>query len=146
MEYCESNLYEALEMMKAFFNEQACPFNTSTIGLYIKSEFFFEIVQGLNYLHNQNPIIIHRDLNPSNILVKKSKNGKNIKISDFGLSVKHEKKTIDRNLNSQSHTMGVGTLRYMAPEVQMRRRYNEKVDIFSLGLILRFMFDWSELE
>jgi serine/threonine protein kinase len=131
--------------MKVQFNEKLSCFNISSIGLYVRSELFFEIVQGLDYLHTRDPKIIHRDLNLRNILVKKSIDRNNIKISDFGLSVEHKKKS-DRNLNSQSHSSDVGTPKFMAPEIATGTTYNEKSDIYSLGLVLRLMFEWSELE
>jgi serine/threonine protein kinase len=134
MEFCESNLSHFLDSMKKAYD-------SSLIALYINSELFFEIVQGLNYLHTRKPAIIHRDLSPSNILLKKSGDGKNIKISDFGLSVEHEKKVIGCTSKSNSHTENIGNVIYMAPEVKLGKRYNEKSDIYSLGHILFKMFD-----
>jgi serine/threonine protein kinase len=139
MEYCESNL-------KSFLVSLENSANSSLINLYIKSELFFEIVEGLNYLHSLKPLIIHRDLNPLNILVRKSSGGKNIKISDFGLSVEHEKKLFNCRSKSDCHTQERGNLAYIAPEVLEGTTYNEKCDIFSLGLVLRDMFIWNYSE
>lgn len=36
------------------------PFSENTILMYI-----YEILSGLNYLHNSNPIIVHLDVKPS---------------------------------------------------------------------------------
>lgn len=47
----------------------------------IALNYFYQIVKGVEYLHQQN--IIHRDLKPQNILVTKSYQ---IKLCDFGLS------------------------------------------------------------
>lgn len=40
-----------------------------------------EIAQGMQYLHEQKPIVIHRDLKPSNILLDDSMH---VRIADFG--------------------------------------------------------------
>jgi serine/threonine protein kinase len=59
-------------------------------------------------------------------------NGRFVKLGDFGLSVTHE-------FNDQSHTQCSGTMKYMAPEVMRTRKYNTKVDIYSLGVIIEEM-------
>jgi serine/threonine protein kinase len=79
----------------------------NTIGYYIASELFIEILQSIAFLHKQN--IIHRDLKPKNILVTNGSNGRYIKIADFGIATEHS--------GEQSHTQLVGTKKYMAPEV-----------------------------
>ncbi len=45
-------------------------------------DFLGQILHGVDWMHVNN--IVHRDLKPQNILV--SRNGKKIKIADFGLS------------------------------------------------------------
>ena len=92
-----------------------------------------DIAKGLAYLHNRKPeCIIHRDLKPNNILLTTSFRAK---IADFGISC--IRPTSDEAYNMTSET---GTYRYMAPEVLMHKEYNAKVDIWSFGMILLFMF------
>ena len=69
-----------------------------------------ELIEALNYLHEQNPPIIHRDIKPANILfsVKGLRNGIFFKLCDFGLAKLYDGK---------SNTIGMGTQKYMAPEV-----------------------------
>jgi serine/threonine protein kinase len=77
-------------------------------------------------MHNKN--IIHRDLKPENILLEfKEKNKLDIKISDFGFSCFFDPQTgLDTVLGSPL---------YMAPEIIKGQLYNEKVDIWSIGVI-----------
>jgi serine/threonine protein kinase len=89
-----------------------------------------EIVECVHYLHVKN--IIHRDLKPANILITDGINGRFVKLGDFGLSVIHE-------FNDQSHTLGSGTMKYMAPEVIKSSKYDTKADIYSLGVIIEEM-------
>lgn len=91
----------------------------------------YQILSAVNYLHSKN--IVHRDLKPENILVEKSNSGVNtdpnainIKLIDFGTCNFYEK---DRKLS-----LRVGTPYYIAPEV-LKKNYNEKVDIWSCGVI-----------
>ena len=68
-----------------------------------------------------------------------------LKVADFGCSklLKHLKLTIITNdsTNIQNdNTSNVGTPRYRAPEL-LTKDYNEKVDIYSLGVILRELFE-----
>ncbi|KAL3317630.1 Mitogen-activated protein kinase 11 [Cichlidogyrus casuarinus] len=87
----------------------------------------YQILCGLNYLHKCG--IFHRDLKPANIGVKKDEHNRpfDIYIMDFGMA---------RNIDDNSLTSNVTTPLYMAPEMVLNRRYDEKVDIWSLGCIL----------
>nr|XP_022914905.1 eukaryotic translation initiation factor 2-alpha kinase-like [Onthophagus taurus] len=96
---------------------------------------FKQIVEAVAYVHSKN--LIHRDLKPSNIFF--SMEGI-IKVGDFGLVT-----TMDNISDNsvpfnesilQSHTKGVGTQLYMSPEQIEKKKYNYKVDIYSLGVIL----------
>ena len=84
-----------------------------------------EITQGLHYLQTLELKMIHRDLKSRNILVD-SKAG--LKFSDFGLS---RSCTFDETM-----TVGVGTVRWTAPEVILGYDYYESVAIYSLGIVL----------
>ena len=88
----------------------------------------YQIFSAINYCHSMN--IIHRDLKPENILIvskNKSNNYPNIKIGDFGMSKVVEKNAIQN--------LVVGTIYYVAPEV-IKKKYNEKCDIWSCGVIM----------
>ncbi|KAG5830993.1 hypothetical protein ANANG_G00299160 [Anguilla anguilla] len=89
-------------------------------------DIFQKIVNGVEYIHSQEHF--HRDLKPDNILFGSDGT---VKIGDFGLVT-----TItNRNGASIERTMGKGTETYMSPEQEDQSTYDEKVDIFPLGLI-----------
>ena len=91
-------------------------------------DIIIQILDALNYLHNEVKIC-HRDLKPENCLI--SINGQNkpiVKLIDFGTA-----KYIDK-INKISGK--IGTIKYMAPEIFVQPFYNEKVDLWSAGIIL----------
>ena len=91
-----------------------------------RNRFFKEIVQGINYLHNQ--YIIHRDLKPSNILFSESEQ---IKITDFGMSIFQSEPA--SNIKGSDL---FGTYTYNAPETLKDNNYSIYSDIYSLGIIM----------
>jgi hypothetical protein len=139
MELCDKTLKNVIEE----FNKESHLKTDGTptiIGYYIASQMFIQMLKGVNYLHKQNPSLIHRDLKPANILLKKTEaEGICVKIADFGLSTIHK-------FSKHSHTVGVGTLKYMAPEVFTKKQYDTKVDICSLGVIFHKLFDLENHE
>ncbi|KAL0011486.1 hypothetical protein SO802_006594 [Lithocarpus litseifolius] len=90
--------------------------------------FALDIARGMNYLHENKPPIIHRDLEPSNILRDDSGH---LKVADFGVSKLMTVKE-DRPLTCQDTSC-----RYIAPEVYRNEEYDTKVDVFSFALILQ---------
>lgn len=84
-----------------------------------------DLISALNYLHNEKKII-HRDLNPANILINSSFN---VKLTDFGLA-----KQVTQSVSVMNSF--VGTLAYSCPELVQNQKYSEKADVWSLGCIL----------
>jgi len=136
MEFCEMTLKEVLNLINLELNQNENQ-NLNLLGLHIRCQLFLEIVRGVNYLHSQKPPIIHRDLKLINVLFHNGSNGNFLKICDFGLAVEHRKQ---EGHSSMLHTEGVGTLEYIAPEVYSGK-YNEISDMFSLGILMRKMFN-----
>jgi len=118
MEWCDGGeLFERIV--------EAGTFNEVVAATCVKQMFL-----AVNYLH-QN-LIIHRDLKPENFLVatKAPIEKAALKLIDFGIS-----KRIKSGETAKTKT---GTPNYIAPEI-MNGRYNEKVDIWSLGVITYIM-------
>ncbi len=86
-----------------------------------------DIASGMQYLHRQNPIIIHRDLKSLNILIDENWVAK---VSDLGLS------RFKAPTKSEKMTGQAGTYHWMAPEVINSQHYTEKADIYSFGIIM----------
>ncbi|KAF3775167.1 Mitogen-activated protein kinase kinase 1 [Nymphaea thermarum] len=84
-----------------------------------------QVLKGLVYLHHEMHII-HRDIKPSNLLVN---HRGEVKITDFGVSA-----ILDRTSGLRDTV--VGTYTYMSPERISAKKYGNKSDIWSLGLVL----------
>jgi len=87
-----------------------------------------QIAMGMNWLHSSDPIIIHHDLKPSNILLDLKTPTPTPKICDFGLSV------LKRGGQSLRHK--AGTKLWSAPEVLLDQEHDEKVDVYSYAIIM----------
>ncbi|CAG2167412.1 unnamed protein product [Oppiella nova] len=123
MELCSHSLQNILQHKPQVFGRQPGePMNS--IEFYISCHIFKEILECVQYLHELNPPVIHRDLKPDNILLAKTvRNGRFFKICDFGLATVHQ------------HSSDKGDLEYQAPEVGQGVVYNHKIDVYSLAII-----------
>ncbi|KAJ1822428.1 eukaryotic translation initiation factor 2-alpha kinase, partial [Coemansia sp. RSA 2599] len=104
---------------------------------------FRQILEGLNHIHQCG--VIHRDLKPVNAFLD---GAGDVKIGDFGLatssfapmdaSAVSRHVSLDRSVED-ALTADIGTSSYVAPEVTSAQggaaRYNQKVDMYSLGII-----------
>jgi serine/threonine protein kinase len=138
MDLCDRTLDDIKEEIHNDSNMKARESENGTftpIGYFLASQLFVEIIECVQHLHKSNPPLIHRDLNLSNIMLKRDeKSNRFIKIVDFGLATIHE-------FAEKSHSKDKGKNRYIAPEVVDSRKYDTKADIYSLGIVLKLLFD-----
>jgi calcium/calmodulin-dependent protein kinase I len=83
-----------------------------------------DLLQFLKYFHKLG--YIHRAIIPSNILIKDKENI-SIKVCDFGMACA---------IDSPDASSNYGTAGYVAPELLRGELGTEKVDIFSVGVLL----------
>ena len=109
MEYCDSG--DLANYMKNQPNK--CISEQEALG------FFKQLLNGFKALHEINAM--HRDFKLANILIHEGV----LKIADLGFS---------KQANLAKTSLGTGA--YMAPEIMEFKQYNNKVDIWSLGVSL----------
>ena len=87
------------------------------------------VASGLQFLHQHDPQILHRDLTAKNVLM--TKDGTVAKISDFGQA------KFRPSSAQYLSTRQPGTVVYMPPEALINKPYfTDKGDIFSLGVLM----------
>lgn len=135
--------YIAGGSLKDLIHDSQCPLLWEQ-----RISFAKDIACGMSYLHSKN--IIHRDLNSLNCLVREDMS---VIVADFGLAriiTSPSLGTFERcSLNAKSGSIGrnrsrqrrqrytvVGNPYWMAPEMMKGNKYDERVDIFSFGIIL----------
>lgn len=83
----------------------------------------------LDYLHNQTPAIIYRDMKPANIMLLPDGS---LKLIDFGIARTYK-------ATSLSDTTMAGTRGFAAPEQFSGRQTNARTDIYSLGVTIYYL-------
>src|SRR5438067_314415 len=92
-----------------------------------------QICDGASYAHNLTDVtgrslnIIHRDLNPQNVLISYTGD---VKIIDFGIA-KSEMSTVKTEAG-----MIKGKFVYMSPEQSLAKKLDKRSDIFAIGITL----------
>ena len=118
LEYCENNIYDAI------INKQG--------GIQGDKTYFRKIVldisKALKKLYDNG--VMHRDIKPNNIFINEKGGEKIAKLGDFGCSIFIKDNTSDP----------IGTILYSSPEILQKIEYNEKCDLWSLGITLHELY------
>lgn len=111
------------------------------LSLRQKVKILTDVAAGMRCLHQHKPCILHRDLKSSNILLTKPirsiEQEPFAKVADFGLA--RTGSSSEQTASWAAMTVGVGTWRWMAPEVfeyEDNTTYDERVDVFSFAMLM----------
>ena len=146
-ELCTGTLYDLVVKETILFKDENAERTVKDDPLLF---ILWQIVKGLRHLHDNK--IVHRDLNPRNILYSLSPCDQGsssssrrpvMKLADFGMSriIPEEKSHLTRTQVSgySPYFKAFGTKGWIAPEIlNGEPKYRESVDIFPLGLIFAF--------
>ena len=96
----------------------------------LAKQLFVSLATAVGALHSSG--IVHRDIKPENVLIDFTHRGEKVEaiISDFGFA------TELKNLKKEGKYERVGTTPYMPLEMFSREVYDQRVDIWSLGVLL----------
>lgn len=106
------------------------PANKDIIGISL------QLCDILIYLHGQKKPVIHRDIKPQNVIVK---DDGQIALIDFDIARVY-------NSESEADTLFFGTREYAPPEQYGFSQTDSRTDIYSFGILLRYMLTGSERE
>ena len=137
LDLCDASLTECIK--KGTLNP-SWVYLSSEMKTKFKINILKDILSGLGYLHKMD--VIHRDLKPQNVLIKKSKfteYGVTAVITDFGLSLEIKE--------DQTHVTATeaGTKGWKPKEVlgKGKKHFKKSMDIFAFGCVAQFVLSQS---
>eukprot|EP01023_Acetabularia_acetabulum_P036525 TRINITY_DN3452_c0_g1_i10.p1 TRINITY_DN3452_c0_g1~~TRINITY_DN3452_c0_g1_i10.p1 ORF type:complete len:353 (-),score=39.57 TRINITY_DN3452_c0_g1_i10:294-1352(-) len=140
--FLAADCIEGGSLQSLLLKQQASGYGAKIYSTMQAYNWICDIAKGLQYLHKSLPMIIHRDLKLENILLDRTKKQSKAVIVDFGLHTLIRQQ-MDHKKNVYALTGKTGSYVYMAPEVFLKKDYNEKVDVYSFAIIAYEMFSKS---
>jgi serine/threonine protein kinase/tetratricopeptide (TPR) repeat protein len=125
--------YFVMEYIDGVPITQYCDRNRVKIGQRL--ELFLAVCRAVQHAHQKG--VIHRDLKPTNVLVKEQDGAPLPKVIDFGIAKATDQQAVENTLLTQFGQM-VGTPEYASPEQAdvMTGAVDETSDVYSLGVVL----------
>ncbi|XP_040031739.2 eukaryotic translation initiation factor 2-alpha kinase 1 isoform X1 [Gasterosteus aculeatus] len=140
MQLCERSLKDWISERNTKPKEQTpgCPYGCVDTEHTLR--LLRGILEGVKYIHSRG--MMHRDLKPRNIFLLG--NDCHVRIGDFGLAcrdiIMEGHKSTPSSISESSHTTGVGTFVYAAPEQLKGSHYDSKSDMYSIGVLALELF------
>eukprot|EP01106_Pelomyxa_sp_JSP_P006261 TRINITY_DN2005_c0_g1_i1.p1 TRINITY_DN2005_c0_g1~~TRINITY_DN2005_c0_g1_i1.p1 ORF type:complete len:433 (-),score=79.50 TRINITY_DN2005_c0_g1_i1:98-1396(-) len=106
-----------------------------TLSELFKTKCMLDCAKGMTFIHKSS--ILHRDLKPDNLLIVSMDPQSSVccKISDMGCT-----RGFNRTQATQYYTTGVGTLKFMAPEILNSDKYSTAADVYSFAMTVYYVF------
>jgi serine/threonine protein kinase len=137
-EYCPEG-----DLLNFLYHHRKVAIEGDSWGLFVSEtvpilfKLLHDVASAMDHLHSRQ--ILHRDLKPGNIFLRKDENGKFVaKVGDFGIS----KRLISQAKEGSSFVVvpNGGSLLYIAPESFDTGRYTRRADVYSFGMMLHDCF------
>lgn len=103
-------------------------------------EMAMQIARAVQFLHEEKPLVVHRDIKSANILFDSEWNAK---LADFGLAVRKNENIDHSRVDSLSQP--AGTIGYLDPCYTTPSKLSTKNDVFSFGVVLLEVISTSKV-
>lgn len=94
----------------------------------------YQACSALSHCHQRG--IVHRDIKPENLLMSSTAHDAQLKIGDWGLAT---------TMGNGPVKQFCGTWEYMAPEILAHQSYDQKLDVWAMGIVLHFLLSGEHL-
>lgn len=129
----EGNLYMAMALIGEGYNLHKLLKERIRLSLQEALPILDQLAIALDYLHQLNPPLTHRDVKPANVLLEADGTNWKVALADFGLV-----RSADATLIRTETDAFKGTPAYMAPEQFDKKRSKITVltDVYGLGVVV----------
>jgi len=121
----DSPLYVTMEYVNGDTLREVIDEGDGNIPIATCLKYVRQAASGLSHAHSMDPVIIHRDIRPQNLLIRRDAAGESVLVGDFGLA------------SSVNISLGIlpaaGAIPYESPE-GLDGYEGPRSDVFSLGI------------